>query len=111
MAHWKSALKVLIAVFAVIGVLYTAFFLFVTFFLRDCVGKTAAQVISPSGEYAATLEEITCRDIFKSHSEVLIAKRGVKARSVALEIRGTSRVDLSWEHTDGLVISYPTSAQ
>jgi hypothetical protein len=111
MAPWKTALKVFIAVFAVIGVFYTAFFLWATFLLPRCIGKTAAQVISPSGEYAAILEEITCRDVFASHSEVVIAKRGAKERSVALEIRGTSRVDLSWEQTDELSISYPRGAK
>jgi hypothetical protein len=80
MTHWKPALKVIIAVFAVIGAIYTAFVVSVSVFGlpgSGCVGKTAAQVISPAGEYVAISLQITCRDAFKSHSEVMLAKRGV----------------------------------
>ena len=110
MAHMKSALKVAVGVFATIGVLYTAFFIYATVFLSDCILTIPAQAISPTGEYTAVFQQTTCKNMDKSRSEVLLGKRGVKERYVVLEIRGTSRVDLSWGQPDELVVFYPNSA-
>jgi len=57
----------------------------------------AFQATSPTGEYHASFEQSICADPGRSRSEVLIGKRGVKERIVALEIRGTSEVGLTWQ--------------
>jgi hypothetical protein len=103
-------LKVVIGFFAVIGVAYVAFAVYFALFSSHCIYSEPAQAVSSNGEYFAVYEQTVCRDSDKSHSQVVMGKRGVKARSVLLEIRGTSQVGLTWNTDQELVVSYPRSA-
>ena len=105
------ALKTVIGVFAVLGVAYTALWLYVTFFLPHCVLTYAAQATSPTGQYFAVYEQRICEDPGKSQSSVRIGKRGIRERIVALEIRGTSQVNLTWADDSELFVSYPIEAR
>jgi hypothetical protein len=111
MAQVKLALKILTAVFAAIGVLYVAFVIYFKTAGPSCIGKTAAEVVSPDEQYVAIFLQVTCKDPFESHSEVSIAKRSEKTQAVALDERGTSPVDLRWLYPDELVLSYPRNAR
>jgi hypothetical protein len=103
-------LKVVVGFFAVIGAMYVAFAVYFALFSSHCIYSEPAQAVSSNGEYFAVYEQTVCRDPDKSHSQVVMGKRGVKARSVLLEIRGTSQVGLTWNTDHELVVSYPRSA-
>lgn len=103
-------LKAAVGFFAVIGVLYVAFAVYFAMFSSHCIYSEPAQAVSADGEYFAIYEQTVCRDPAKSHSQVVMGKRGVEARSVLLEIRGTSQVGLTWNTDHELVVSYPRSA-
>src|SRR5262245_1923718 len=69
-----------------------------------------AQATSPTGQYYAFFQQSMCEDPDTSRSEVHIGKRGVKERIVALQIRGTSQVGLTWEGDSELLVSFPIDA-
>lgn len=70
----------------------------------------AAQAASPTGQYYAVFEQRICEDPGTSQSDVRIGKRGVRERIVALEIRGTTQVNMTWADDSKLFVSYPTDA-
>ena len=106
----RLALKTIVGVFAVLGVAYTALWIFMTFFLPHCMLAYAAQATSPTGQYSAVYQQSICEDPNRSRSEILIGKRGVRERIVALEVRGTTQVNLTWADDSKLFVSYPTEA-
>jgi hypothetical protein len=106
----KIALRIVVGVFAVLGVAYSALWLYATFLLPHCMLSYTAQATSPSGQYYAVYEQRICQDPNKSKSEVNIGKRGLKERIVALQIRGTTQVGLTWTGNSELLISYPNDA-
>jgi hypothetical protein len=106
----RFALKTIVGVFAVLGVAYTALWLYATFFLPHCLLSYPAQATSPTGQFHAFYQQSICEDPDKSRSEVHISKRGVKERIVALEIRGSSQVGLTWEGESELLVSLPIDA-
>jgi hypothetical protein len=106
----RFALKTIVGVFAVLGAAYVAFGLYAMFFLPHCMFSYAAQATSPTGQYSAVYQQSICEDPERSRSEVLIGKRGVRERIVALEIRGTTQVNLTWADESKLFVSYPTDA-
>lgn len=106
----SSLLKAVVGIFAAIGALYVAFAVYFALFSSGCIYSEPAQAVSSNGEYFAVYEQTVCRDPDKSHSQVVMGKRGVKARSILLEIRGTSQVGLTWNTDHELIVSYPRSA-
>jgi hypothetical protein len=104
------ALKPIIGVFAVIGIAYAAFAVFANFFLMDCTFVQAGHAISPNGEHFGVFEQRICKDPDKSWSRVLMGKRGTQVRDVLMEVQGTTRVSLTWNSDQELVVSYPRSA-
>jgi len=103
-------LKAVVGFFAVIGFAYVVFAIYFSVFRSGCIYGEPAQAVATNGEYFAVYEQTTCRDPEKSHSQVVMGKRGVKARSVLLEIRGTSQVGLTWNTDQELIVTYPRSA-
>ena len=107
----NSILKAVVGFFAVIGVVFVVITVYVNVFSSGCIYSEPAQAIAANGEYFAVYEQTVCRrDPAKSHSQVVMGKRGAKARSVLLEIRGTSQVGLTWNTDHELVVTYPRSA-
>ena len=106
----RFALKTIVGLFAVLGAAYVAFGLYAMFLLPHCMFSYAAQATSPTGQYSAVYQQSICEDPERSRSEVLIGKRGVRERIVALEIRGTSQVGLTWSGDSELFVSYPVDA-
>ena len=106
----RFALKTIVGVFAVLGAAYFAFGLYAMFFLPHCMLSYGAQAVSPTRLYSAVYQQNICEDPERSRSEVLIGKRGVSERIVALEIRGTSQVGLTWSGDSELFVSYPVDA-
>jgi hypothetical protein len=106
----KLLLKIFLGFFALIGVAYVIFGLFVSFFLPPCNFVISKQAVSPNGQYSATFEQTICRDHDKSQSRILLGKRGSSVRPVLVELKGTTEVGLTWSNDDQLVVSYPSSA-
>jgi len=109
-APLNPILKVVVGFFAVIGAAYFVFAVYFSAVGRGCIYSEPAQALSANGEYFAVHIQTACPDPEKSHSRVEMGKRGVKTRSVLLEIRGITRVGLMWETDHDLVVSYPRSA-
>ena len=106
----NSILKVVVGFFAVIGIVFIVITVYLNVFSFDCIYSEPAQAISPNGEYFAVYEQTDCRrDREKSHSQVVMGKRGVRERTVLLDIRGTSQVGLTWNTDHELLVTYPRS--
>jgi len=105
-----EALKPIIGIFAVIGVVYVAVAVVTSLFLMDCTSIQAGQAVSPDGESFAVFEQRICKDPEQSWSRILTGKRGLHVRDLLMEIRGTTRVGLTWNSNQELVVSYPKSA-
>ena len=103
----RLAIKVLVGVFAVIGVAYTALLFYAYLFVPHCTFAQTPQAVSPDGKHFAVLEQSTCEDVAKSWSRVVLGARASKERFVVVEGRGTPHLALTWDHSAELVVSYP----
>jgi hypothetical protein len=111
MVRLRRALAVAVGVFAMVGIAYTAFFIYATVFLPHCVLSDVGQAVSPSGNYSASFEQRRCEDATRNSSEVMIGKRGSPERIVAVQVKGTNEIGLTWKDDFQLVVSYPAGAQ
>jgi hypothetical protein len=107
----RLALKVVIGVFAAIGVGYVGLLAYGFLFLPMCTLASTAQATSPDAEYFAVYEHTVCDDPNLSKSHVLIGQRDVKERIVAARVQGTTDVGLTWKGQRELVVSYPVGAE
>jgi len=105
----KLALKIIVGVFAMIGVSFTALTIYANIGRTSCSLALLGQAASPGDEYSAAFEQSICKDPAKSRSRVVLSKRDVKEQYVAVEVHSTSQVGLTWASATKLVVSYPAS--
>ena len=106
----KRLFTVAIGVFAVIGVLYTAFAIYVSWFVPRCQYYVSADARSPDGKYFATFQQTICEDPARSRSSVVMGGREPVERITRLEVIGTNDVQLTWSGNRELIVSLPSSA-
>jgi hypothetical protein len=111
MVRLRGVLAITVGVFATMGVAYTAFFIYAIVFLPHCVLSDVGTAVSPNGHYSASFEQRRCEDPTRSSSDVMIGKRGTRERIVAVQVKGTNEIGLTWKDDFQLVVSYPAGAR
>ena len=106
----KRSVQVAVGLFAVVGVIYTAFAIYVTWFVPRCQHFVSAQAKSPDGKYFAEFQQTICEDPGRSRSWVVMGGREPVERITRLDIQGTNDVKLTWNGTHELIVSLPASA-
>ncbi len=105
----KRLLQVAVALFALIGVAYTAFIVFANWFLPNCT-RTSSEARSPDGKHFAVFEQTTCEDRSRSRATVTMGAADRKERVVWLDVKGTTDVRLTWNGDRELIVTLPESA-
>jgi predicted membrane metal-binding protein len=106
----KRLLQVVVALFAVIGVAYTAFAVYANWFLPRCILASSQEAQSPDGKYFAVFEQSNCQDPGRSRATVEMGTLNSKKRIVWLDVKGTTDVRMTWNDNRELIVTLPESA-
>src|SRR5262245_12018804 len=92
----RTALKILVGLFAALGVAFVGLSLYMSGVDGGCVYNQTSQAKSLSGDHYATFEQTICGDASKSIARVLMGRSTSGEKLLLLEITGTSDVSLTW---------------
>ena len=106
----RRAIQVAVGLFAIVGVIYAAFAIYVSCFVPRCQYVVSAEAKSPDGAYFAVFQQSICEDPARSRSSVVMGGHDPVERVTRLEVNGTSDVQLTWSGNRELIVSLPTAA-
>jgi hypothetical protein len=106
----RRSVQVAVGLFAIVGLIYTAFAIYVSWFVPRCRYVVSAEARSPDGAYFAVFQQTICEDPARSRSSVVMGGRDPVERITRLEIEGTSDVQLTWAGNRELIVSLPATA-
>ena len=106
----KRFLRIVVAAFALIGVGYVLFALYVFKFLPKCAASSSEALVSPDGKFYAVVTRSDCEQRARTHAYVEMGRPGEKERIVSLEVQGTTEARMSWNGDRELIVSFPPAA-
>ena len=107
----KRLLQILVGIFAVIGLGYTALGVYVSAAQPSCLLLSSSEAQSPDGKYFADFEQTRCEDPSRSRAAVSMGlSENRKEKIVWMSVKGTTDVRLTWNGSRELVVGLPPSA-
>jgi len=107
----KRILQVVVGIFAVVGIAYTALSIYANVALPKCMYYPSAEVVSPDGQYFAVFEQTRCEDPSRSRATVAMGRTAnPKERIVWMRVSGTTDVRLTWNGSRELLVVLPREA-
>ena len=99
--------KVVIVVFALIGVIYALFVLYVNFFV-NCYTVEKGLIVSPDGKYEVRYDQEIC-DNYPTEINIWLGERNSKTKQLIFSSLATSteEIHLAWKNVLNLHVSYP----
>src|SRR5690242_19772021 len=107
----KRLLQVLVCIFAVCGLGYTAFCIYLNVALPKCTYIASSDVQSPDGKYFAVVEQTRCEDPSRSGASVAMGRSENPGEKIVwMNVKGTDDVRLTWNGSRERIVVLPRSA-